>query len=171
KLVEESGLLAMPQLSAMLRNTLSLNVMKAGSKTNVIPSLAEADLDARLLPGQEIDAFIETVREKLADDEIEVDIITATKDSESTADTDDYRRILGVLGDRFPESIITPWLMIGTSDSRFFREKGIPCYGVCPVLIPMDYMKMIHGIDEQISVENMVKGTEIFREIVRTLCV
>ncbi len=171
RIVKESGLLAMPQISAMLRNTISLNVMKAGSKTNVIPSLAVADLDARLLPDQEIDDFIGSVRDKLADDEIDIDIIAAAKASESPVDTDDCQRILQVLGDSFPDAIITPWLMIGTSDSRFFREKGIPCYGVCPKFISMDHMKMIHGIDEQISIENMVEGSKVFCEIVRKLCV
>jgi acetylornithine deacetylase/succinyl-diaminopimelate desuccinylase-like protein len=75
-----------------------------------------------------------------------------------------------MLSRRFPDAIIAPSLLFGSSDSRFFRKKGITSYGVFPVLISMNDIKMVHGIDERISEENLVMGTEIFTEIVNSLC-
>ena len=170
KILKESGLLEMPQLSAMLRNTISLNVLQAGEKTNVIPSYAEADLDTRLLPGQEIEDWIESLKTKMADAEIEVEILTATKASESPTDSTDYLLIIEFLNQQFPDAIITPTLSIGTTDSRFFRQQGIPAYGVAPIFIPIKHAGMIHGIDEQISVQNMISGTRAMTELVEKLC-
>jgi acetylornithine deacetylase/succinyl-diaminopimelate desuccinylase-like protein len=170
RILKESGLIAMPQINAMVRNTMSLNVMHAGVKTNVIPSLAEAELDIRLLPGQEVDDFIEYVREKLADGEIAIEPITINRASESPIDTEYFVTILDVIRERFPDAVLTQSVLMGTSDSRFFRERGIASYGVCPIVVPLDHIKMVHGIDERISVDNLITGTEVLTEIVRRIC-
>ncbi len=53
EVLSQSGMIEIPQMSAMLKNTISLNRMNAGHKNNVIPSRAEAELDIRLLPGSD----------------------------------------------------------------------------------------------------------------------
>jgi acetylornithine deacetylase/succinyl-diaminopimelate desuccinylase-like protein len=169
RILKESGLMAMPQINAMVRNTMSLNVLNAGVKTNVIPSLAEAELDIRLLPGQEVDDFIEYVREKLADEEIAIEPITINRASESPIDTGHFAVITDVIRERYPDAVLTQSVLMGTSDSRFFRERGIASYGVCPIFVPLDDIKMVHGIDEKISVDNLVVGTEVLTEIVRRI--
>lgn len=171
KILKESGFLALPQINAMVKNTTSLNVLNAGSKTNIIPSHAEAVLDCRVLPGQDIDQFIEEIKTRLADDEIKIEPIQTSIATESPTDTDYYRTIVDTIADHFPDAVIAPSLLMGTSDSRFFRMKGIPSYGIFPAFVPMEHIKMIHGIDEQISVQNMVKGTEVFTDIVRRMVV
>ncbi len=169
KVLKESGLLALPQIAAMVKNTISLNVMKAGEKTNIIPSHAEAVLDCRVLPGQDVDEFIGQIKSKLNDDEIKIEQIQRSDSTESPTDTEHYRIMKETVADHFPNSVIAPSLLMGTSDSRFFRKKGIPSYGICPAFVPMEHIKMVHGIDEQISVENMVKGSEVFTDIVRRM--
>jgi acetylornithine deacetylase/succinyl-diaminopimelate desuccinylase-like protein len=84
-------------------------------------------------------------------------------------DTDYYRTIVDTIADHYPDAVIAPSLLMGTSDSRFFRMKGIPSYGIFPAFVPMEHIKMVHGIDEQVSVKNMVKGTEVFTDIVRRM--
>ncbi|MBN1881209.1 MAG: M20/M25/M40 family metallo-hydrolase [Deltaproteobacteria bacterium] len=170
EILKTSGLLSMPQMKAVVTNTLSVNKLTAGDKTNVIPSHCEAELDVRLLPGQKIDDFIAFIRKTLEDDEIEIEIIYACEASWSSMDTDDYRTMLDIIKKHNPGAVVTPWLIAGTTDSRFYRVAGADAYGILPVSIPLSHVKMIHGIDEQISVENVVTGTEIFTEIVTTLC-
>ena len=53
RVLKKSGMLEVPQINAMVKNTISLNLLKAGHKINVIPDYAEAQLDIRLLPGQD----------------------------------------------------------------------------------------------------------------------
>ena len=169
-ILNQSGLLAIPQVSAMLRNTISLTGMQAGTNVNVIPGTAEARLDIRLLPGQDGDSFMKVIQERLGDSEISFDLIGSTEPTESRWGTQDYALIEEVLREEFPGCVVAPSLLFAASDSRFFRHKGIPAYGICPVLVSLEDINMVHGIDEKISVENVIKGTEVYTKIVRRLC-
>ncbi len=169
-ILNQSGLLAIPQVSAMLRNTISLTGMQAGTNVNVIPGTAEAQLDIRLLPGQDGDSFMKVIKERLGDTEITFDLIGSTEPTESRWGTQDYGLIEEVLQEEFPGCVVAPSLLFAASDSRFFRHNGIPAYGICPVLVSLEDINMIHGIDEKISVENMIKGTEVYTKIIRRLC-
>ena len=169
--LESSGLLKNPQIAAVLRNTISLTIMKAGNKVNIIPGKAEAQLDCRLLPGQDVEEFIAYIKEKLKDDEIDIEVMEENPATESPSDTEGYGVIEDVIREKFPDSIISPHMLTGASDSRFFREVGIPAYGVIAGIFSLvDLTSMIHGIDEKISEENLIMGTEVIAEIVERLC-
>jgi len=171
KIVAESGLLNRPQVRAMLSNTISLNSLHAGDKVNVIPSYAEALVDTRVLPGQNADEWVHTLSNYLADDEIEIEHITKGGGNASDMDTAAYRIIEKALLEYYPSSITAPYLMLGTTDSRFFREKNIPSYGFCPIVVAQGLMGSIHGIDEKISADSLVKGVEVYTDIVKRLCI
>jgi acetylornithine deacetylase/succinyl-diaminopimelate desuccinylase-like protein len=166
----QNSMLDNPHMAAMLKNTISLNLLHAGNKVNVIPSSAEADLDIRLLPGTDPDTVIADIKAHLADEDIKVESAGASRASESSMDTEDFSIIKRVHLEHFPDALAVASLLFGASDSRFFREKGIACYGVCPMLIGLEDLGKIHGIDERISEENMIKGTEVYIDIVRKLC-
>ena len=166
----ESGVIHVPQMSAMLRNTMSLNILKSGDKTNVIPSKAKAEIDIRLLPGTESDAFIAEVKKRLADDSIRIEFLKKSNASKSPIDTDDFATIKKVHLEHYPNALTVASLLFGASDSRFFRSKGIACYGVCPMLLRMEDLNRVHGIDERVSVETVIKGTQVYTDIVKKLC-
>jgi len=170
EVLTQNGLLNIPQMAAMLKNTISLNLLHSGNKVNVIPGAAEAELDIRLLPGTDPDAVIADIKEALADEDIKIESSRASRASESSMDTEDFSIIKRVHLEHFPDALAVASLLFGASDSRFFREKGIPCYGVCPMLISLEDLGTVHGIDERISEENMIKGTEVFVDMVRSLC-
>lgn len=170
EILTQKGMLNIPQMAAMLKNTISLNMMHAGNKVNVIPSAAEAELDIRLLPGTDPDSVVAEIKEHLADDDIKIEVAGTFRASESSMDTEDFSIIKDVHLAHFPDALAVPSLLFGASDSRFFRKKGIPCYGVNPVLLSLEELGKIHGIDERISEENMIKGTEVFIDIVKKLC-
>jgi acetylornithine deacetylase/succinyl-diaminopimelate desuccinylase-like protein len=170
RLLKKSGMLEMPQINAMVRNTISLNILKAGNKINVIPDYAEAQLDIRLLPGQDINEFVDFVKEKLADNDIKTEILLASEGNRSDTNNDDFLIIQDVIYEHFENSLILFYLMSGITDSRFFRQKGITAYGFCPISIPVEHLNMIHGVDEKISIDNMIKGTKVYIDMVRKLC-
>ena len=170
EVLTQNGMLDIPQMAAMLQNTISLNLLHAGDKVNVIPSAAEAELDIRLLPGTDPDAVIAEIKEALVDEDIKVESSRASRASESSMETEDFAIIKRSHLDHFPDAVAVASLLFGASDSRFFREKGVPCYGVCPMLISLEDLSKVHGIDERISEENMIKGTTVFIDMVRQLC-
>ena len=165
-----SGMINIPQMSAMLRNTISLNILKSGDKSNVIPSKAQAVLDIRLLPGTEPDVFIAEVKKRLADENIRIEPLKKSSASKSPMDTDDFATIKNVHLTHYPNALTVASLLFGASDSRFFRSKGIPCYGVCPMLVSLEEFNRVHGIDERVSVDSMLEGIQVYTDIVKKLC-
>lgn len=170
KIVTGSGLLNRPQIRATLSNTISLNSLHAGDKVNVIPSYVEALVDTRVLPEENADEWVERLSRFLADDEIVIEPITKGSGNASDMNTDSYRTIEKALQEYYPGSITAPYLMLGTTDSRFFREKGILSYGFCPTVVSQELMGTVHGIDEKLSADSFIKGVEVYTEIVKRLC-
>ena len=169
-ILKTSGLLGLPEISGIVQNTISLTVMQAGDKINVIPSLAEAQLDCRLLPGHSAEWFISEVKTALADPEIQVYPLTISEATESPRD-DNYRLLAEVAAQSYPNAIVTPSLLFASSDSRFFRKMGIPTFGFCPLRLCMGDIKMVHGIDEKISAEELINGSKVYGEVLRRFCV
>ncbi|MDY7041991.1 MAG: M20/M25/M40 family metallo-hydrolase [Chloroflexota bacterium] len=165
------SLTAEPSVNAILRNTLSLTVLHAGSKENVIPERAEAVLDVRLLPGEDLDAFIEKLKAVVADERVRLEIIQYPEPTTISAyDSPLFRTIAGVTARLVPGSIAVPMLTPGATDSCFFRRKGINTYGLFPAIITPEELAGFHGIDERISVENLRLGTRIVYEVLKSLC-
>jgi acetylornithine deacetylase/succinyl-diaminopimelate desuccinylase-like protein len=160
---------ANPRQNAQLRNTLSLTALAGSSKTNVIPPEASAELDGRLLPDEDPEAFLATLREVIADDTIDLETLLAFPPTSSPADHplfDVLREISALHHEGIPVS--TP-LAVGFTDCHYFRERGIPCYGFAPFVVPESAVKTVHGNDERISVENVKRGTRLTFEIVKRL--
>jgi acetylornithine deacetylase/succinyl-diaminopimelate desuccinylase-like protein len=165
-----SLVLANPQNSALLRNTIQPTVVSIGSKTNVIAPVATAEIDCRLLPGQKPEEFIAEVKRVIGDPDIEVETLLAFGATESPLETELYNAISGVIRSKDPGARFVPTVLAGFTDSHFFRDLGIVCYGFSPFLIPAEDFGGVHGNDERIPVESFRRGTRLLYEIVLSLC-
>ena len=160
------------EIRAMLRMTIAPTIISGGVKENIIPSECEAIFDCRILPGQTSAEAMNEIKGLLKDvdmEKLEFETIQANEPSESPTNTPLYEQIASVLKEFEPESSATPILLTGGTDSRFFRKLGSTCYGFAPMRPDMPYgeiLKMAHGIDERISIENLVFGTSVLYNIV-----
>jgi acetylornithine deacetylase/succinyl-diaminopimelate desuccinylase-like protein len=155
---------------AVLRNTIQPTVVNIGSKTNVIAPIATAEIDCRLLPGERVEDFVAEVKRVIDDPGIEVETTLAFGATESPLDTDLYRAITGVIRSEDRAARFVPTVLAGFTDSHFFRDLGIVCYGFSPFMIPVNDFTGVHGNDERIPVESMKSGTKLLYRIVRALC-
>jgi acetylornithine deacetylase/succinyl-diaminopimelate desuccinylase-like protein len=155
------------------KTTIAPTIIHGGIKENIIPSECEATFDCRVLPGQSVDATLNLIKGLLSDvgmDKLSFEIIQIHDGNESTTQTPLYGAITDVLREFEPGCGVTPTLTTGGTDSRFFREMGSVCYGFHPMRPdePNDLLeKRMHGIDERITVENLVFGTSIFYETIK----
>jgi acetylornithine deacetylase/succinyl-diaminopimelate desuccinylase-like protein len=155
-----------PELAALTRNTCSITMLKGSAKINVIPPEAEAQLDCRLLPGQNVTEFKQELRGALNDPGIKIDQLLGFTPAVSSTDTPLYRAIVDVTKRHYPNAAIVPAVSTGFTDSHFFRDRGIASYGYAPFLVPQADESGVHGNDERISVENVRTGTQMMYEIV-----
>ncbi|HZN14904.1 MAG TPA: M20/M25/M40 family metallo-hydrolase [Acidimicrobiales bacterium] len=158
------------QAHACTHTTFAPTVMRAGTKTNVIPDLVTLDVDIRTLPGQtgeEIDAMIQDALGDLADS-VEVSATSSDLSSASPIDTplwDALERVTGKLTDH---AGLIPFLTVGATDARFFRRKGIPSYGFglfSSRLTFDDFSSMFHGDDERVDQESLRLSTELWHAL------
>jgi acetylornithine deacetylase/succinyl-diaminopimelate desuccinylase-like protein len=161
------------EVRAMLRMTVTPTIINGGVKENIIPSECEAVFDCRILPGQSPSQSMNEIRNLLKDvdlEKLEFETIQANEPSESSPKTPLYGIIVNSLKEFEPTCSVTPILLTGGTDSRFFRRIGSVCYGFQPQRADMPYgemLKTIHGIDERISSENLVFGTSLLYNIVQ----
>ncbi|MGD8607076.1 MAG: M20/M25/M40 family metallo-hydrolase [Myxococcales bacterium] len=154
---------------ALLGNTAAPTVLRAGNKTNVIPSVATAEIDGRILPGQSPDDFLRELREVLGQD-IEIETIHSlppviTEPKESSL----YTVIHEVMAERAPEAPVVPFILQGFTDAKAFTSLGAKWYGFAPVRLPpnLRFADMFHGHDERIPVDGLAWGTETLMQVVR----
>ncbi|MHC4398359.1 MAG: M20/M25/M40 family metallo-hydrolase [Planctomycetota bacterium] len=155
------------RLHALTRNTCSITRLEGSSKINVVPAKAWAELDCRLLPDQDPEEFLDELRTIIDDPAVTVEKLMVFSPAVSTTETDLYRAIETVCRRHFPEAPVIPSVSAGFTDSHYFRDLGLACYGFAPMVTPSDDIAGIHGNNERISLENVRLGTRLMLEIVR----
>jgi acetylornithine deacetylase/succinyl-diaminopimelate desuccinylase-like protein len=154
-------------LNAMMRNTVTPTMLRAGSRVNVIPSVAEADLDCRILPGWTLERFHEELR-TLIGDEIELEsLVTNSPPLESDFASPLIDVIKEVLHEADEEAHVVPVLLTGGTDAKRIAHLGIQVFGFAPMLYEGEGSNDgIHGHNERISVRSMHWGTRVLYEVV-----
>jgi acetylornithine deacetylase/succinyl-diaminopimelate desuccinylase-like protein len=158
--------LANPGFNALVRNTVSITVLAGGSRTNVVPGTARAELDARLLPGERCEDFTRAIREVISDEQVEIETLLSFPSRSSSADTALFRAIERVAANRDPDALVIPRMIGGFTDAHWFRERGIIAYGFVPRSLSSKDSRGIHGADERVSIENLTNGVSVLIEII-----
>jgi len=154
-------------VSSLLRNSISITVVRAGYKTNVIPGTAEAELDVRLLPGEDPQQFLAELRRVIDDPTVEIAAPKAVREApESPADTELFRIIEGTLARHHPGVPVTTRMATGATESVLFRPLGVVCYGFTPLLTTAQEVATAHGDDERVGEATLRSATGILYEVV-----
>lgn len=143
-----------------LRNTVSVTIVHAGSKINVIPAEVELELDGRTLPGFGPDDLIREVHD-LVGPELELELVR----HDATPAEPDLTWLEGlgaILRELDPGAIPVPMLQVGVTDGRFFSRIGIQTYGFLPLELPagFEFTKLIHAADERVPAAAVRFGAE-----------
>jgi acetylornithine deacetylase/succinyl-diaminopimelate desuccinylase-like protein len=153
----------LPGLANLFVDSVQVTVLDGGTKVNVIPEKARALLDVRLLPDTDSAAFLAEIRKTLGDDcDVEV-LVTSPPAKPSPASGPVWAALSRALGASGP---VVPTFVPGFTDSRFFRERGIPAYGVTPFALAGEDLRGIHNPDERIPLAELDRGVERMRRAV-----
>jgi acetylornithine deacetylase/succinyl-diaminopimelate desuccinylase-like protein len=157
--------------NARVRNTISITGIKGSDKINVIPAEAWAEVDVRLLPGEEPQAFIGELRRVLADDSIKIEILLSRTAATSPTSPEAMKVITDYAKANDPGAAVLFPVGSGFTDCHFFRAKGIPCLGFLPQRSTPSSEGLVHGVDERMPVERLTSAIRAMYEIVRKLVV
>jgi len=155
--------------NAILRNTISLTGLTGSNKTNVIPAVATAEIDVRLLPDQDTTEFLRTLQRIVGDTAVHFTHLGNSKSPlESPIDTDLFRAIERAAHDREPAAFVTTPMETAATDRPTYRKLGITTYGFSPFKIPREEIQRgMHGNDERLSIDNVGYGVRFFYDILR----
>lgn len=155
-----------PQSAAMVRTTMVPTIINAGVKDNVVPTVAKAVVNFRLLPGDLSEKVIDEVKRKISDDRVKVknnnsflSEASAVTSAESTA----YKKIDEAIKKSLPQTISSPFLVIGATDSRYFGEVSANIIKFSPMIDPIGF----HGIDERVSLESYRTALWFYEQLLR----
>ena len=123
-----------PRRYSMLRTSIVPTILKAGVGPNVIPSEAEATIDIRALPDEDIARLYREIEKLVADPAVKIVPMPATRPPSpaSRLDTEMYRVLEQVSSRRYPGAVFLPTMTTGSSDQAQLRVKGIQSYGIGP---------------------------------------
>ena len=159
-----------PGYHALLRNTCSITRLEGSSKINVIPAEVHAELDCRLLPDQDPDAFMEELATIINDEQITIKKLMSFTPAVSKTATPLFDAIEAVSAEVFSAQVV-PTVSGGFTDSHFFRDLGITAYGYSPFAFTTAEFAGVHGNDERISVRNIVEGVKIYHRLLEEFVV
>ncbi len=154
-------------LSAITRFTVSPNVVHGGLKTNIVPDGCEAEVDIRILPGQNKEQVLKELQPFLGDAEITV--INHTPPTISEYKSRYYETICQTLQESVKGELVLPSISAGSTDSRLLRAAGIPSYGINMLTLNLDpaLRRSVHGVDEKIDIDSLKVKTDFLTALAK----
>jgi len=162
-----------PAVNAILRNLVTPTQLSGSEKTNVIPEIAQATLDIRLLPDEDADAFIGILQRIIADERVTLKVIQPAQPSRPSPFDEGsgfFATLEETLQRHWPGSISVPMQTPGASDSRFFRQRGVKSYGLVPIAIDQQELTGMHGLNERVSLENIRQSVHLACDTLAAFC-
>jgi carboxypeptidase PM20D1 len=157
---------ATPQGAALLQTTIAPTMLQGSPKLNVLPSVATATINLRILPGESIETVIAHVRQAIGDLPVTVTAVGPSSQPSPIASmqSSGYRLVSGLAAATF-DAPIAPLLMIGMTDSRHMSVLTDDIYRFTPVQLGAADTARIHGIDERISLENFSRMIGFYQQV------
>jgi len=158
-------------LNYLLRDTIALTMLGGSQQTNVIPPEAWANLDVRLLPGDDPKEFLQTIRSVVNDPNVNVEPLDHDFRLANSSPTDTvlFSAIRQVCAHYFPRTPVVPRLDSGYTENQRYRPLGINSYGFTPYTATEEEGSTEHGNDERIRVEEVRRGFRVLYDVVTTV--
>ena len=150
--------------------TMTPTILNAGTKANVVPDRGQANLDIRMLPGQDETTVHDHLRKILGGDYEKIRFETKVSHPANSSSTDGglYEAIRQAFAEERGSSVVLPTVTPATTDARFWRDRGVPCYGVGSFddgLSFSEFLGMFHARDERVTVESLHRTADLYERI------
>jgi carboxypeptidase PM20D1 len=156
---------ATPEGNAMIHTTIVPTIMQSGIKDNVIPSTATAVVNSRILTGETSESVEKYIQDAINDTRVKIKKVNSL-DSDPSAATSiqspAFKRIESAVYKIIPNVIPAPYLMIGATDSRYYR----PISDGVVNFIPMTDSKGFHGINERLPLRDYQRAINFMMKII-----
>jgi len=162
-------------LRALLRDSVSPNIIHAGVKYNVVPGEATIEVDCRLLPGTSEEEMHATIVERIGSELAavsDVELVVHAPPVEAPTSGRLYETMVATLRDHDPDGIPVPIIVPYATDAKHTAALDVLAYGFSPLrLAPGEpFLELWHGVDERVGVEALRWGLPVLYDVVRRFC-
>jgi len=155
---------------ALLRTTEVATVLNAGVKENVIPSLVTAKVNFRILNDEKAEDVVKRAEKTISDTSVKIKVGEIYEPSRnSSSSTYGFKLLEQTSAEVFPDAIVTPFLMLGSTDSKHFQDITENTYRFFPVRMSKELLGTIHGIDERIGVKDYMETISFYETMLSNL--
>ena len=159
-----------PTTNAMIRTTTAPTVFQAGTKDNVLPSVARAVINFRILPGDSVAAVVEHVRRVVNDDRVAVAVagaFSAEPSAISSSSSESYRLLSRTIRSVIPEAIVAPYLVVVVTDARHYAGLSRDLFRFLPLQMTAADLSRMHGTNERVAVAEYERAVRLYRQLLR----
>jgi carboxypeptidase PM20D1 len=151
--------------NALIRTTTVTTMINSGMKDNVIPAVAKATINCRILQGEKIKDVEEHIRSTVNDVRVTLNCIGRCWEASKITSTNSpaFKKIESLIPRYFPDAVVAPLIVIGATDSRYFRSISNGVINFSPVVDSNGQ----HGIDEKMSISNFKRMIEFYSELMK----
>ncbi len=159
-------LMAGPETAAMARTSMAVTTLEGSPAHNVIASSATAAVNLRIMTGDTVASAVDHVRRSIGDESIALEIVDANEPSPlSPSDGPAFDLLTRTTEAVFPDSVVTPYVMMAATDSRFFTALSPQVYRFTPFRMTKAQRESIHSYDEHIGVADYLAGVDWYRRL------
>ena len=158
--------------NAVLHSTTALTMVTAGNKDNVLPGVAEATVNYRLLPGDSKEMVQNRLRQQVqqatGSDHFALYALPGAVDASQVAPTDSspYRLLNRTIREVFPQTLVAPGLMIGATDSMHYGALCAHIFKFSPVRAKPEDLPRFHGTNERIATANYAEAIRFYHRLI-----
>lgn len=159
--------------NATLRSTFAVTIVNGGLKDNILPASAKANINVRLLSGDSSDDIVKYAQTIIADDRVTIkgSLIPNEASSISNIESAEYKSLETVISQVFKQDnvVVAPFLTINGTDSKHYSEITDNTYRFLPISLDSEGIKLIHGINEKISIDNYIRMIQFYVALIENL--
>ncbi|MGO4594424.1 M20/M25/M40 family metallo-hydrolase [Leifsonia sp. 2TAF2] len=153
---------------AIVRTTTAVTQLSGSLASNALPERAEAVVNTRIAVGSSVAETLDHIRRAIRDDDVRVDAVDASEPSPvSPSDGPHWQRLAQAIGSVHPRAVVTPYIMLGASDSRHFTGICEAVYRFTPFELSAEERAALHARDERIHVATWLRGITIYAQLLR----
>lgn len=158
---------------SLIRTTQAVTVARAGEQENILPGEASCLVNHRILPGDSIE-YIEKRHKQLLKDKDLVITDPGNWPANNPIETCDpegsgFQLISKILEDTHPGVVPVPFLVNGSTDSKYYRDLTDQILRFTPLVLKPEDIASIHGINEKVSLDNLKNGLRFYFLLFRHL--
>lgn len=157
--------------NAAIRTTTAITMFNSGIKENVLPTDAIAVVNFRILPGDSVDSVMEHVRNVISDKRIEISNLSIQQEPSGISDISSigYAKLAQSIRDIYPGVVVTPYLVVGATDSRHYSELSNNIFRFMPVRMTPEDLKRFHGDNERIAIKDYSYLVQFYMQLIKAL--